>query len=324
MKEIILSPSKLKTWHHCHQAFDYKYNQNLRPKVKKLALARGSLLHEAIEAFHQGKDPWEVIDKYSEEYDKLLPAEKEYYGDLPSEARRTIQGYLDFWQEDPLEYVEIESDLGPYELQDGIYIRGKVDRMAYDRDGNLWVVDTKTHKTFPTEEDRQMNPQTVVYVWLARQAGFNPIGVLWDYVRTKAPAVPELLKKGGLSKRKNIDTTPEVYLQTIHEHGLDPADYADILSDLEEKRQTFFSRVKQPISEAMLENVLDIFYEQGLRIREYGDNPVRELNWRCSSCDYFRLCHAELYELDSEFIRRNDFIEERREDDVEESEEVTE
>ena len=56
MGEILkLSNSKVTTWRKCHMAYHYKYNLKLRPKRKGIALRRGSIIHECIEAYDSGR-----------------------------------------------------------------------------------------------------------------------------------------------------------------------------------------------------------------------------------------------------------------------------
>lgn len=323
MDTVILSPSKIKTWQHCHQAFHYKYDQNLRPKRKVAPLYRGVIIHEIIEAYHRGNNWEEVFERYEAEFNKMYREEREELGEnLMDDIWLIVQGYFHRWQSDPLEYIEIEGTLGPFEIAKGVYLKGKVDRIAIDQDGVTWVVDTKTKRHFPDEFERQMNLQGMIYIWLARQAGYNPVGIIWDYVRTKAPVVPEQLKNGTLSKRRNIDTTWGVYLSEIERLGLDPNDYLDMQQALKGKDDDFYLRVRQPINDRAVEVAIDSAREQGLRILETHDYPIREFNWQCSRCEYRRLCWAEMVGLDADFIRRNDFVVEVKEEDSENGEEA--
>src|SRR5690606_18185499 len=124
---------------------------------------------------------------------------------------------------------------------------GKIDAVAETPDSRVWLTEHKTHQRFPDEHVRFSNFQAVMYCWVLPEIGFpSPDGVLWDYIRTKPPTVPDLLVNGGLSKRKNIDTTPEVYLKAIKEHGLNPADYQDMLELLKGKEESFYKRVFLP------------------------------------------------------------------------------
>lgn len=325
MDSITLSPSKIKTWQFCHQAYHYKYDHNLRPKRKIAPLYRGTIIHDIIEAHHKGEDWVPIFERYDAEFNKLFKEERESLGEtLMDDIWLIVQGYFHRYEDDPLEYVEIEGTLGPFpaakpgQFGDNVFIQGKVDRIAFDADGLCWVMDTKTKRNFPDEFERQMSLQGMLYIWAARQAGYDPVGIIWDYVRTKAPVVPETLKNGSLSKRKNIDTTWGVYLSEIERLGLDPADYQDMREVLRGKDDDFYLRVRQPVNDLAVETGLATAKEQGARIMETHDLPIREFNWQCPRCEFRRLCWAEMVGLDADFIRRNDF--EARVTEEEESE----
>jgi len=59
-------------------------------------------------------------------------------------------------------------------------------------------------------------------------------GIIFNLVRAKLPTVPQVLKSGGLSKAKSIDTDVDTYLQAIKDNRLNPNDYVDILNHLKE------------------------------------------------------------------------------------------
>lgn len=169
------------------------------------------------------------------------------------------------------------------------------------------VLTHNTHKILPDEDARFSDIQTVLYYWALREEGEQVDGVMWDYIRTKPPAVPETLKSGGLSKRANIDTDYDTYLGEIQRLGLNPADYQDILTKLKQGKKVFFQRVKLPTpSETLVNSVVNDFFntaEQILEATTFERNMTRD----CKSCSYYQLCSAEIRGLDSEFIKRQLF-----------------
>jgi len=152
-----------------------------------------------IEAWLKGASWEDVLARYETEYKKLFVEESELYGDLPGELRRIMTGYIKRYQNDSFTYPAVELEFS-VPLIEGVDFHGRIDAIAQDVDGGLWVMETKTHKKLPEDDVRLLNLQTVLYTWVVPQLeefkDAKVKGVLWNYVRTKAPAIPELLKMG--------------------------------------------------------------------------------------------------------------------------------
>lgn len=154
--------------------------------------------------------------------------------------------------------------------------------------------------------------QLVVYQWLLPQLGYpKPDGVIWDYLRTKAPAKPQLLKNGELSKRKNIDTTYDVYMSTVEEllgeESL--ADYEEFAQTLKGKEDNFYRRIPLPHpSDKLVDSVVEDLLSTIKEIREKGPTAqVRNMTKDCKFCPYYNLCQAEVRGLDSDYIRKTEY-----------------
>lgn len=78
-------------------------------------------------------------------------------------------------------------------------------------------------------EDEQWKPvrETVFGTTIM---GYKPVSeFVYNLIKKAAPEKPRLLKSKGLSKAKDQNTTLELYMEAIHEHGLDPADYEEMI-----------------------------------------------------------------------------------------------
>ncbi len=308
MEKLQLSYSRIRNWRFCRQSHYYKYIEKLEPRRKKVALYRGTIIHEMIQAWVSGGSWEEVLDTYTEQFNNMFDEEKADMGDLPQECRTIMEGYVQQWADDGLEYLEVEYEPEPVPMFDDIDFMVKVDGIAQDRNGRIWLVEHKTHKTFPSEDVRFADYQTLIYAWALFKRGSEIDGIMWDYIRTKPPTKPRLLKNGTLSKAQNIDTTHDVYLKTIHEHGLDPKDYEDILDKLYHQTEKFYRRVFVPFKWETVNMVVEDVAKSALEIKRLQHIPIRELsNWQCPSCDYFSLCSAELLGLDASFIKKADY-----------------
>ena len=84
MADILkISNSKISTWRKCHMAYHYKYHDHLRPKRKGIALRRGSIIHECIEAYDSGRSWRKPYKAFAEQfYRETFREEIVEFGDL--------------------------------------------------------------------------------------------------------------------------------------------------------------------------------------------------------------------------------------------------
>jgi len=301
---ITYSQSKIKTWRRCHKQYRYKYDQGLTRRQAPAALARGVTFHEMLDAHVLGKD-WKVpLEAYRKSYQDMYDEERESYPS-PEELESLFLRYQDKYRNDPLDYqgrTEIEIQVE----HRGLTFKGIIDKLPKDREGRVWVCDHKTHKVLPDEDARFSDIQTVLYYWALRETGETADGVLWDYIRTKPPTVPEILKSGGLSKRANIDTDYDTYMKAIVDNKLNPDDYTDILNKV--KENVFFKRIYLPKpNEQLIQSVVSDFFDTAEEIQN-SSSSVRNLMKDCKMCSYYQLCSAEVRGLDSDFIKKQLFV----------------
>jgi len=253
---------------------------------------------------------------------KLFREEKEEYGDLLGECNRIIEHYKVRYKDDGLTYLpgknkehhEIEVETRLVVSGNKIRFTGHLDKLAKDKEGRVFVMDHKSHKKIPDEAARYNDLQLVTYLWLLPESGYPKAdGVLWDYLRTKPPTVPEVLKNGSLTKRANLDTDYDTYLKAITDNKLDPADYKEILDLLKSQGvDNYFLRVKLPSpTKEMIRNVIEDFKStiDEMIYATKKNRFVRNMTRECSWCSMYNLCQAELRGLDSSFIRKADYKE---------------
>jgi len=325
--------SRIKLWRKCQMAHHYKYYQRLEKIKKGLPLIMGSAIHAAIEEYTEGRDYKIPMEQFRKDFNKLFQEEKADLGDLPTELDGVMSAYFKYYQNDGLVYPirrrGIRSEI-PVVVDLDNYTRfvGYIDAFPQDSEGRNWVMDHKTCKTIPDEETRFADYQLVTYCWLLPQLGYpKPDGVLWNYVRKKPPSVPEQLKAGGLSKASKIDSTYEVYMDTV-DKVLGPEarpDYEEFAATLKGRETKFFRRIYLPNpSSKMVDSITqDLFTSIG-EIKDKGPKAqVRNMTRDCKVCSYYNLCQAEVRGLDSEFIRKADYTVKESEDVKEETVEPT-
>ena len=321
-----ISNSKAKTWRRCQNSYYYKYILNLEPKKKSAALVKGSMIHDMDDAWLNGKDWKKVLDSYQTEYDKLFREEQEEYGDIINDMRTIMENYISFCQDDGLEPVKINGRFSEHEadielIPNKVIFTFKVDKIIKDGKGRVWLGEKKSFsRGIPKEEIRVSDLQTTLYYWAVQHLEWcNPQGVMWEYVSSKPPSIPKLLKGDmSLSKAMNIRSTYETYLAEIKKHGFSPKDYQGILDDLKARPNQFFRRIYKKAPDKLVEPLLRDLKNTAYEILEMGEilrtrNLTRDCNW----CGYYSLCQAELWGLDAEFILQREYKERSDRQDAE-------
>jgi hypothetical protein len=339
-----LNQSKVKMWRRCQKQFAFRYDyapegQELVPLKKKLPLYRGSWMHALQEALHyqwagfddfvitfgEGKNrleieatTWQdVQEALTEQFDQLFDEEKEELDNLPTDTERLFKSYLRFWNEDQETYTVAEYNGKPmieFQIEaplpglDSLF-KGRIDLVVEDNEyGGFWLWDAKWVKSIPAPEERMMSPQSILYLWVLREVlELDVRGFVYNYGRTKPPALPQVLKRpaGMLSTRRKMDTDFYTYLQAIKDnHGKDWKHYVpyyrEKLSELRGREALWFRRERIPIENKAIKQALKEFIASGDQITERPapNMAPRSYFYNCKfGCDYHELCVAEFQGL---------------------------
>jgi len=321
-----ISQSKAKCWRRCKFEFFCKYVLELERRLKTPPLITGTVIHEVLEAMAYGRK-WEpIIKEYEKQYNKLFLEEQDKYKS-PDDLRTIMKGYKKYWAHQPLQYIKVNGKLAEHEFEvklttcdaGDIMFEGTIDAYVKDEQSRRWLKENKSFKRMPAEEVRFTDVQSTSYTWVMEELGFKVDGLLWEYICTKVPTVPEVLKNGGLSKRMNIDSTYETYYGEIMKHGLNPEDYTDILDNLKGKEDKFYRRIWMPSPRPIIKAVVQELKETALEIAYLGESlKSRNIGIHCKQCSYYALCQADLRGLDKEFIIEREYQPRRKEDTNEE------
>jgi RecB family exonuclease len=310
--------SMVKSYRRCPKQYEFKYIRNLQRKRPAPPLIRGTILHELLDARalrsmkKATRTAKSILNAYAEKFGSLFREERETYGDsFLEDIGRVWDNYERAYKDDGWKYEASEEELTT-ELEKGIIFKGHLDKRVITKD-RRWIVDHKTHKTIPTEEARFNDYQILLYLWTYNREvpkGERADGLIWDYLRTKPPTIPEPLKKGGLSIAQNQDTDYFTYSTELSKLKLDPKPYAEFLASLKKRSATkFFLRVPLPEpSTEMTQQVVEDVKITTISMRDakhFPRNPTRDCSW----CEYYRLCSSELRGLDSKFIEKTEFEE---------------
>ncbi|XAO54154.1 Cas4 family exonuclease [Yersinia phage vB_YenM_P744] len=320
-----ISHSKAKVGRRCQMAYYYKYILKLKAKAKSRPLMIGSLVHESIESYIKTGHYAHLFDEFRQKtFSKLNVEEQALNTDIVDLCKVLVRGWVNRWINGPYYMIWVEKEF-EIKLESGLVFIGKIDGRCGEKSSSReWLIEHKTCKRMPDESIRMYDIQTPLYTSTLPEIGEKPVtGVIWDYVRTKMPAIPEVLKSGELSARKNIDTLPEIFMREISRHGLNPKAYSDTIKSLND--ESFYRRIPYQVSKHQSKRLREelIITSHYLQELETKKDYCRNLTRDCSWCDYKDLCYAELRGDDTSYLMKHNF-EVRDEKAKEESRDIVE
>lgn len=312
-----ISWSELKTFQRCPKQWEYKYDQRLVPKQKTRPLYLGSWVHAALETHYKVGD-WRIgHQEYVNDYNKLFEEEREQLETkrgkrgkpLPEIVTAIVKSYLWYYRDDGWTTHATEQ---AFEVDTPLKIDGKIQRLqgiidliVEDREGRLWVVDHKTAGTIPDAGAfHAMDPQLMLYPWAAKKAwDLDLAGIIYNYVKSKPPTVPQLTKKTReISRRKVVTDYPTLY-RFLRANGYDPNDFRDALLPLR-KKSPFLRRYRLPREAFVTKEILRDALSTAKHIRE-DKRRYRVITKDCASmCPYHDLCRLELNGFDTSLMRK--------------------
>lgn len=307
-----VSQSKIKLWRRCHHAYHLKHVEKLRPKRVSRPLTFGRIVHEMFEAIAEGDDPMDVLDAINLKDAKLFAKEREAYGDIIEDIRVIMQEYMLFHEPDPLRYVRINKKRAEHEfevpLTNKIILTGKVDGIV-KRKGLTLLLEHKTFNRMPGEDERWRNVQSSTYLTVAERLGWPQLdGTLWDYIHSKPPTRPQILKNGSMSQRV-IATLPSVVESVLKENKLRRVDYEGFLKQAERNRKRYFIRHVSPTKPSVNREVFNDLVATARDIEAgHGEKKDRNIDRHCSYCDYEPLCRAAMQGSDVDYLKKKDFV----------------
>jgi RecB family exonuclease len=307
-----VSHSRIKTWNRCHKQYEYRYVQKLRPKGKNRNLEMGSWIHDLLMHFRDGEDWRGRHDQLSNEYNSYFEEEREQLGDLPTDCLRIMRSYIrTYGLSDRKHYRVIDSELNEIvTLPNGLELNVVIDLIVEDRSGGIWGWDYKTRTNFDPKDLILLDPQFSDYYMAMEIMGYKPLrGFVEDEIRKKAPTVPKLLAKGGLSKAKNIDTDVWTYMDAIRRQGLETGGYEDILRHIAtNQKERFFRRTFIPKDPPVLKRASQELIQAAneiKRTRLYTRSVDKSCVW---GCDFRDLCIVDLHGGDSSTMKKMNFV----------------
>lgn len=315
---MIITQSKAKIWRKCTQMYHYKYVERLRRRKRKRPFVFGDIVHRMVEADANGENPFHVLKQIDLEEGKMFREEKEMYGDIIEDIRVIMQTYFEFWPERNLRFIRRDGRSAEHkfslEIEKGLTVEGKIDGLAESPNKFRWLVERKTFSRMPKDEHRWRNLQGAVYIrmvdmlgWLKKRA---LDGVCWDYIWSKPPTIPNLLKNEIELSAAKVDTLPIVVREEIERLELDPRlpknRAAMEMAQLSAKE--YFHRIFTPVNHKTIDILFQEFIDTGREIAEHhGHKASMNIDFHCDNCEFEGLCRARLQGNDVDFIKEREF-----------------
>lgn len=325
--------SKVRQYRQCKRAYYLKHHEELVRKKTRRPFLFGKVAHKMIEVESQGDDPRETLTEIACDIDnaKVFKAEKEMYGDIITDIGVIMEEYFSF-HKDGVRFIPVPDEQGEMSYAEhsfaipleelaskswrkaaqGIVFKGQVDGLAKTPNKLSWLFETKTFDKKPSDDDRWRNLQSSVYIPAVRHLGWlkRVDGVCWNYICSKPPSIPQLLKDGSRLSVKEITTFPSVVRATLKLHGLDHAseDAKKLLERAEQSKRDYFDRVFTPVNATVIEKIFDGFVETAVEMRDNaGKSKTQNIGKHCGWCDYEPLCRAELTGGDVEYVKSTEY-----------------
>jgi hypothetical protein len=213
--------------------------------------------------------------------------------------------------------IEEQNDLLPHLVGHRVVFRGRIDLLASDKDGLLWIVDHKTTARMPDKlQFLEMDEQMGSYI-LGHSIAIAPIaGAIYNEIYKAYPQPPELLKVQRLGRNYSVSksqaTSYDLYLKTITDAGEDVSLYEDFLHWLKNFGTTYVRRTPIPRTNYELANLAErikLVTLDMLDAPRIYPNPGR---WSCDYCPAAQACLAKMDGSDYQWILDTQFIKEQR------------
>lgn len=185
-----ISASRIKTYKTCAKQYYYKYiveKENRPEQDKNIGALLGTSLHKAIELYYKDKSPaiktfqTTMTETYDQWNDNNHTIRGEEWFSKSMKLGKTILNEFDwdFWQ--PKE-LELNFTLPfPTKYKSIVHINGIIDII----DTREWIVDHKSQRKTPTQDEMDNDPQFILYAWAYKELYGNlPAKIYWNELRT--------------------------------------------------------------------------------------------------------------------------------------------
>lgn len=231
-----VSFSEIACWKNCRRKWQFAYKHRLRPIRQETHITLGTLCHAGIESWLKHEEIGTGVIAAAKKFSKnRFVEELEDLSEQVALAMDIVGNYVATKTRPQSAMTEIKWKVSIPGTKN--HLVGIFDALAM-YNGQLWIVEWKFPKTFKETSQVEMSTQLALYRWAAAELGYNVMGILYNQILQKLPAIPEM-NKNGTTSRKEIYTDWNTFANTIESRGEDPDNYLDMKEKLQDKE---FSR----------------------------------------------------------------------------------
>lgn len=325
---------------------------NLEPNIPYVPFFLGRGIHYCLEQYYLGwgtetivppighLDEWakNELKQMEEATGSLWAGESAQFDEQLELATAMLTHYMvwqkkdtSIWGDEHLEWLDLPGGKKALEVEfevplygesghksSRVFLQGRFDGLVRNVvDNTLWIWETKTTRSIK-ELGRSLanDEQCGAYIYAAQQLYGEPVaGVLYNILRKKAPAQPEVLKNGMLSKKMSIDTSAEMYIEAIKKQHpgiserLAMQEYGDIVTHLAESDdQRFFARIPVKRTPYEIKQLAHDLHTVALEMVRPSTPVYPAPSWmNCNFCSFKNPCLAYNAGADYQFLLDNEY-----------------
>ena len=326
--------SQFSSYLRCPKLWEYRYKQGLTSLRPSAALRKGSLVDDGLTAALIGREEDTIMNCTQLATDAILTKYEEWADqDGISQMLATSTEFFEEQEQVKLDSIsiatrvvaELELDTPKWEtMRDsdgrlGVQYKvrhslrahkhgyiGSLDWVA-KHEAAAWEIDFKVRKAFTDDDALGYDYQLSGYQYAAGDAFGRITGVAHYQAKSKPTTPPRIIKNGTLTKAKTQSCDWPTYRDTVHAHGFNLADYADMEHKLPEfQRWTWTRRSPTELNNTWEE--IELLAERLVEAHHDTRPQPRALDpMKCSHCDMRQLCMAGLKGKDTDMIRLQNY-----------------
>lgn len=234
MNKRSYSNSQLGEFEECPKSYWYSWVKRVEPldELTPVYFHVGTVVHEVIQRLYEGilngerKTLPELLNLYEHLWEKGMEENSIYFPSphhregQKERGRRYVESYFNRFSpfdQDRTLWVEKRKEF-PLDESRGIYINGKIDRLAQEGEGLYVIHDFKTSTILPSQSSLQKDRQMILYTLLVQHLYKNAkkLWAVWDFLNFDMEirlafetAEIERVKKNVLSLIERIETSTD-------------------------------------------------------------------------------------------------------------------